>query len=458
MFRTLFRYLRLAMTISLLILIVMFLIGRLRGATAEQKQALDLLADKPSFKQEDNLAPYLWLLEYEVPPEKIKEIYAEDTRRFTSLISSNKISGFKTQADGRYKKIDYLSDELSAYCCKESEKHFLANIERHQQKLRPLLQKAQNAISRAERITDFRVHYSSMKMHIEAPLPAFNTGRQLLRVHFADLFINGNRQLALDKVCRDISGWRSIGANSDSLIGSMVGHAYVRQDLSLLADMLGRMNPDDELPESCELAMRPVDYRENMICNAMQGEYGMQENLDFTPANLDEKNGATGRFVAKTLIKIVHDKEGSLSKVAPVYAKSCTVAAVEVAKRNENLVMDIDSSGAHLCGTIDWVSNWAGCFLIDVGTPDLQKYPGRRLDQSAQITAMQIYHWLREKQVPRGELEKTFAMRPDSLGAFADRITLDINTGVIRVELLSPASDGEKTWSLPIPHYPENRG
>lgn len=192
-----------ALVLSILIA-ALFAYGRMRGATAEQEAALNLLVQKPVFKPEQNLAAYMWLLRYDVPEEKIESIFASDVKRFNSLEKAEDISTFLLQVQGRYPLINYYQTELQDYCNHKSIQNCLPMVERNQKEIRTILDTSQESIKRAEAIAKYRVYYSPMKMSMESPLPAMQDGQQLLRVYYADLFINGQQHEAMAKVCRDL--------------------------------------------------------------------------------------------------------------------------------------------------------------------------------------------------------------------------------------------------------------
>ena len=170
-----------------------------------------MLAAKPTFKAEENLAPHIWLVAYDVPEDQVLTIAKSDAGIFNGLTNSDALSEFHTQAKDRYAYIGYLEEELKKYCRSDNKVGCVEQVEKDQAKLRPLLQDNQKMIERAEKITKFRVHYSLMELHIQSPLPKFNAGRELLLVHYADLFLSGAQESALEKVCSDITFWRSVG-------------------------------------------------------------------------------------------------------------------------------------------------------------------------------------------------------------------------------------------------------
>jgi hypothetical protein len=444
-------FLKLLLLFVILIAII-FAYGRMRSATAEQQQALALLEKKPAVKSEENVVAYIWSMTHDVPQDKIESLFAADVAKLNALKNTQDIASFKWQAKTLYPEIDYRQTELEDYCNKKDLSACLSSVQRDQTKVRLILDSSQVAIARAEAISSYRSYYSPMEQYIESPLPSFQTGQTLLRVHYADLFVNGQQQLAMTKICRDIDAWRSIGANTDSLIGSMIGHAYVRADLSILADMLTRVDGDEKLPAICMSALKPIEYQENMVCDAIRGEFEMIKNFEVDLKTEGVLDGGIAGKIIDIATPLVYDHTQLNRKAAPFYSIYCNENAVAAAKQQKPAVINMEALiEKNQCDFLDKVSNSAGCILFEVALSDYSKYSNRRLDQSAQVTAMQIVVWLRERGATKNTLQQLFAERPNNLRTFSDRIQLNAATGMLEVNLLSPSSDGLKTWAIPLP-------
>jgi hypothetical protein len=440
-----------ALLLLLFVLAIVFAYGRMRGATVEQQQALALLEKKPVFKSEENLAAYIWSMTHDMPQDKFESLYAADVAKLNALKNTQDIASFKWQAKTLYSEIDYRQDELKDYCNKKDLSACLASVQRDQTKIRPILDSSQIAIARAEAISLYRSYYSPMQQYIESPLPSFQTGQTLLRVHYADLFVNGQQQLAMTKICRDIDAWRSIGANTDSLVGSMIGHAYVRADVSILAEMLTRVDSDEKLPAICMSALKPIEYQENMICDAIRGEFEIIKNFEVSLKSEQELDKSVTEKITEMASPLTYDHVQLNRKAAPFYAMHCDENAIVAAKQQKPAVIDMEVLiEGNQCDSVDIVSNAVGCVLFDAALSDYSKYSNRRLDQSAQITAMQILVWLRESGATKNTVQQLFAARPINLRGFSDRIQLNTETGVLEVKLLSPSGDGLKTWAIPL--------
>jgi hypothetical protein len=435
----------LVLSISALLVASMFCMGRLRHASPEQQQALMVMAEKPKFNEKQNLAPYMWLFLYDIPAEKVAETMAADAEKFNGLTEENEIPQFRSQAEGMYEQFNYQDEQLRKYCQPKNESDCFHEIAKDLEKLAPILRESQQALQRAETITDFRVYYSPMETHLETPLPGFQMGRRLLQVHYVDLFMSGQQQLAAEKVCGDMAAWRSVGANTDSMIAAMIANAYLRSDMMMLANMLARMEPAATLPEACSLALKPVAYEENMLCNTLRGEFGIIDNLDM---DLGNKSRKSEKFSYRLSVAVLYSHAQTVRVAAPFYASACSSDAIAAAKQNKPITLN--AAEDFECDAVDWISNATGCGMLRMAAPDYGNYLLRKLDQSAQVTAMQIVLWLRNKNVGGVNANEAFSARPENLRGFSNRISLNAEAGMLEVKLLSPRSDGKKVWSLPL--------
>lgn len=452
MIKTIFRYISYFLIVILLASIGLFFYGRQQKAAPEQLAALEELHKKPEFSKAENLAPYLWLINYDVPADKIDEIAAEDAKKYNALTSLKSISEFQSAAVSKYPKLDLYPKEFDGFCQFRNGQSCLGEVAREKEKISATLSRMQKEISRAEKVTGYRVHYSPFELHMTGLLPSMSAGENIMRVQRASLFLEGKQDLAIEKVCGDIEAFRSIGSNGDNLLVVMVSQAYVRNRLSLLADMLASEGRNDPLPRQCGIALKPVAVEENLLCNSMRGEFNTLENLDIWLSDASAENVSATNRVKQKAANFFYDHRRTLELSAPRYAVFCGDEARAAAKANTVLDITKALAGSSVdCGLSDRVSNAYGCELLDVSMPSYKSYLQRRLDQSAQITAMQILLWLRDNKATADDSEKLFMARPESLQAFSDRIRLNRDLGKMEVDLLGPAIEGEKTWSLPLP-------
>lgn len=451
MIKTFLRYALYFFTAALLLLAGLFFYGRQQQATPEQSAALAELRKKPTFTESENLAPYLWLINYYVPADKINEITAADAEKYNALTSTKSIMEFQSLAASTYPKLDFSMEEFAGYCQFKKGQSCLDEVNKNKEKISEILKKSTGEIAHIEKITNYRSHYSPFEMHMVGALPSVSAGESMMRVQRAMLFLEGEENAAIEKVCGDIAAFRSIGTNSDTLVISMVSQAYVRNRLSLLADMLIRTDSTASLPQACSLALEPIVVEENMLCNAMRGEFKLVENFDVWLSDNTAENVSSADRVKQRTANFFYDHQRTIELSAPRYAVLCSREAQIAASKNTvfNVSEVLDTQGS-ICKLPERVSNAYGCQFLDVAMASYESYLSRKLDQSAQITAMQTLLWLRDQKATSATLSETFAARPEAMKLFSERIALDRDAGVIKLNLVGRGLDGEETWSLPL--------
>lgn len=438
----------------LAVYLALFTYGRLRGPTPEQAKALALLSEKPVFDPSTDAEAYIWLLEYDVPKELEAQITARDIARYNALEDMQAIIDFKSEAEGRYPRLDMAPKELGEFCHEGADKPCMQQVAEQHEGVKQILAKHAKALEKAQRIRDYRSHYTGFEMHIAGMLPEYQPGQSLLKTHYAVRFLEGDRFGAIDEVCRDLQAWRSIGANSDTLIAALVGQAYARQRLGLLAEMLNASPATQALPDSCHQAIAMGDLQERLICRAMQGEARYTENLDMElfkeRPDQNFADQASRRLSPLLFSSELTDRGLSLTRSFP-----CSEKAREYALSDKAVQSLTDAATAHRCDVVDWTANPMGCVIgqIDPNSSSnyFSQYMDRRLDFAAQLEAARIMLWLREQPSAGADIATRFAARPKDMREFDKRIALSEDAKVIVVRLHAPRKDDEKQgWRLPI--------
>jgi hypothetical protein len=440
-----------AVSLLLLVFAVMFIYGRMRGPTPEQQQALALLEQKPAFKPKENMAAYMWLINYKVPIDRIEAIAETDAKKYNALTTTNEITAFHSSAEGKYPKRNFSQEEFNGYCSFQKGEECLSAVRKNLATFSPALEKMKDEIAAVEKISEYKFYQSPFEFHMTGMLPGFSAGQNLLRVHYAHLFLNGQEELAIEKVCRDIGAWRSIASKSDNLLAAMVGHSYVRNRSSMLAEMLAATSAEAPIPEQCAIALKDISPDENHLCNAMKGEFGFLKNIDVWINDASNQEATEAGKIKHKFGSFFYDHNRTVAMAAPTFASFCSAEVMAAAAKN-TVLPDIESEQKQKieCDVFDQVSNGYGCILIDTATPSYASYYDRKLDQSAQITAMQILVWLRENKASGNTAQQLFSTRPANLRAFSDRIQLNTEKAILEVNLLSPSSDGAKIWAIPL--------
>lgn len=397
--------------VSVAILFVWVVAGRLAPPTAERRDALRLLnAPMPPVAGRDG-SDALWLLPYDVPASEQARVAAQ-TRRYLDAADT-------LRAEGRTQEREALKDPRAAYprfkdlqqadwLCETDAPDCLAVVRRDPAAAAAALQDHQRGLAAVDRLLGFDGARLGVAPSMTQDLPRMNGQRRLARTRFALNFVQGDHEGALAGTCRDIAGWRRLGADTDILITSMVGAAYVRQDLRLLAEMLAELDATAPLPEACALALAPSRDQELGLCLAVRGDYRAIDRSIRTIGLPDTTPGA------RTLYRIALDGDHAMAVVAPAYARYCTPASLAAAKADRSQASLGLSSPR--CSLWERVPDPVGCILADSHEDYLWRYVDRRTDLAAQLALMRTVVWLRTQDTSAGSRASLLARRPAELG------------------------------------------
>ena len=241
---------------------------------------------------------------------------------------------------------------------------------------------------------------------LSARLPNLGGRRRLVLSYFANRYVSGERLGAIAELCGDLGGWRRIGADSDNLVVSMVGVAYVKQDLQLLAEMLAKLPKESEIPGECTQALRPSTDDEFDLCPSMRTDFRM---VALTPAAMDR--GQKGWLRPSRQL----DRRNFEALVAGDRARYCAAPVRALARADR-------SSGSAIpppprCRRLRRLADPVGCVLAEVAAVDgYDKYLDRRTDQAAMLALMRTIVWLRGQAASPEQVEAALAHRPAELG------------------------------------------
>jgi hypothetical protein len=438
----------------IVIYLLLFTYGRMRGPTPEQEQAIKLLKAQPKFDPATNAEAYIWLMTYDVPSDQEAVITSRDVARYNALTDAKEIIAFKSEAEGKFPKLNMFPEELDKFCQEGASQSCLQEISDNRKKVKKLLVDNNAALRKAERIRGYDSYYTSFETHMAGALPAFHAGHSLLKTHYANLYLDGNHFEAMDKVCRDLRSWRLISMNSDSLITAMIGVSYSRQRMRWLADMVEQMPTDEPIPDSCNQALAPYPAEERFLCKAMQSEYELIENFG-TSMNFDRVEESYTNKLTNKLMAVFYSGDLTARGFATTRAEPCLNEAKQMAITDTPVkaISDI-SNTEYLCDIVEWSANPVGCwFSTQSGTTSFATYRNRPLDLAAQAEATRILLWLRTSKVPYAELQKQFAKRPKDMREFENRIHFlnDHGKTWIVVDLHEEIlATGLKQWRLPV--------
>jgi hypothetical protein len=409
------RFVALAMTVLFVVVLLLVAAARLRGPTQEQQAALALLrAAMPPVAGRDG-SDAIWLLEYDVPESQRAEL-AKQLRAYYDAVDALALADRNKEAQAlpdprsRLSKFPVLGDELKGVC-KQRDDDCLAIVRADPAATESALREHAPGLNAGLALANYDGFRYGLVPSSSQALPEFNSQRRLVRTHFAALFASGRTVEAETGLCRDIGGWRRIGGNTDTLIGSMIGAAFVRHDLELLGDMLAEQPFDSALPADCTTALAPVADFELDLCPSMRNEFRMIAGFTTRemPAKIDPKG--PGSF----FLKAAFDGEHVEAVMAPSFAQFCGKPLLR-AQRQDRSSASIGFL-ATKCSLFERSGDPFGCFLAEMGSGDsFANYVDRRTDQAAALALMRTLLWLREQAPDPATWPEKLRDRPPSLG------------------------------------------
>jgi hypothetical protein len=431
----------------LLLLAVAVAIGlRFLPPTAEQVEALRLLAEPtPPVAGRDG-SDALLLVDRDVPAAE-RAAVAAATRRYLDAHDAHVVADRKAEAarlvDPRdaFAPFPKLGDDEAALCdLHRREVGCLATVRRDPARVAAILARHAGQLEAAGGLVAFDGVRYGLQPSLTQKIPqSYGAGRKLVVTALAERFVRGEHDAAIAATCDDLAAWRRLGADNDHLVGAMVGSAYVTGDLWLLAEMLAERPADSALPVVCDAALAPTRPAELDVCPAMRLEFASVRQM-VTSGPLGDSTSGEGRLVRAAL-----DEDHFLALAAPAYGRYCTQALHELAATDRSVV---DVAPAVQCGPLEKVAQPIGCIMATaLGGEQFARYQDRRTDQAAALALMRTLLWLRAQSPDPAAWPALLPKRPAALGLRRDPLVAD-DGALLSIENLD---DGRQVFfALPL--------
>ena len=420
-------------------LVGMFALSRLSTPDAVQREALELIETGSVPPAGDNAFDLLWLLPYDVPAAERAAVVDADVARMQRELAGPRIDGEpnvsgESTAEGRYRRVaDDADDADDLEYCDMRAADCLDTVREQRAVYAKQLARDAALLARVRELSAYGHIRNRFPPSMFAPFPGFHRVN-ISATRSALDFAEGNVEAALSGVCRDVTTWRRLGANSDNLIQAVMAAALVEGNARLFADMLAELSLDHPLPQACVAAFDPAAIAPD-ICPALIGEATwsfsvMQEYPD------------TQGFLAA----LVFDALRTRAMAAPAYAHFCT----DTVRRQLRDDLPLDPApGMGSPWRLECAGNLLGCQLVGIAIPAFGGYPVRVQDMQAMIRTVDALVWL------RGQAEGA-ALPPETIAtALAMRQTggRDIHHDAETAELVIKlrGHGGNIEWRVPLP-------
>lgn len=414
--------------------------SRMWGVRADERAALAQMrtAWLPPGR---NAFDAFWTFKNDVPPERWREVVEADIRAIRGMRLGTGNAEFRSAAAAWP---DLSPDDADrGKLCTASNPGCLAMVSADIPGYAALVARNAKLIARADALSGFDHYKFLASARADAPLPAF-AGTYIPATRDALLFAQGSHQEALANVCRGISTWRRYAARNDMLVTSMVAVGYAADGYGgLFAEMLAALPAGTKVPAQCHAALAEVRPAELSLCQAMKGEFAIQDNtlraLQDAPAGTSPRDSRFAR-------RLVLDVETTSAMNARGMAEACGDEIAGMVARDIPAKLRSERHWGHRFACI---ANSVGCILSDIAAPAYADYILRRQDFGMKLRLLGTLLWLHENPRPDTPLAERLAQRPASLKSPAREIEVDDGGGHLVIRLYGKAKGA--AWMLPLP-------
>lgn len=360
-----------------------------RQETTAAAESLRLLQGTPP-KGNSAGADALWLMAYDIPD-------AAERRRIMEKMGNHLSKDEALPAELRSRLTELKNGELNCTAADgQRGAGCLSTVRAHRETFQAGVKKHAVLLANADRLADYPDLDFAMDKGLSAILPPMLSVIAAQTAPAALDWVNGKREAALNRVCRNIQTGRKLLRTGNSLITPMLGSAAIRKNTQLAAEMLAE-EPSwaGRLPESCDAAFAPFPAGEPNVCAAQQGEY---RNIAHE-INVLAKAGALLDTVdlegekppvvrqSKLFSVLAYSEPHTNALVAQSMAQACTPETLRAIAADTKLPPQpkVDERWKRpAC----W-HNLAGCQLAAMATPDNNAYSARLQDMLMQQRAFQ---------------------------------------------------------------------
>lgn len=425
---------------AILGVVALYAASSLQGATPRQRAALALM-EQPGNPAGRNAFAALWLLPYAVPEGELDAVADEDVRRFSARVAAASDVAAAAQearyvsvAAARYPPQSEAAEALPL--CRPPATGCLAQVRAQRDAYRRWRGRNLGLIERAGALSQYGHHRGRFAPSLAMPMPSIGKLIPTLLTDRALSFVEGRTDEALSQVCGDVSTWRRLAPQSDSLLVSMVGFSLAGDLTVLFAEMLAELPAGHPLPPACATAFAAPTVAEISLCEPLKGEFRF---IRTAFSQWDRTQGLTGN---------------SLFNRAMTDARSAAQMAHYCGVDVERALLADRPAPVQPAGErfrLDCVRNFAGCILIDIAAPSYRDYQLRAQDYGAKLRLAGTLLRLHQNPTDARPLAARLASRPAALRGDAREIEILEGGRALRVAMYGRRPAGH--FQLPLTAY-----
>ena len=452
------RYLRAVVRVVIvliLLLATLFTISRLSGPSQDERAALALMKPQPA-PAGRNVAAALWLLPYDVPDAQQAPLLARDVSRLARQTAE---SGVDDANESTYTSIAaeefallYSENPQRPYC-KLRDEDCLATVRADVDGYTHMLARDTRLLERVRALDTYTFHRVPADPHAQIFMAVATGPVRVLRTRHALDIVQGNGLEGLAGTCGEITTWRRLGGDTDSLVISMIATAVIDGATDMIAQTLAQLPPGTALPDRCKSALASITLQDVSMCNAMRGEFAYFRNFGRLLPTRENDSWATAM-----LSWLVYDPDKAHAMHALTLAPACGHKADDAFARDVPFDLFTQQISSWRLGC---VANIVGCSLGGmVVVPAYNDYAHRRQDIAAKLRMTATLVWLHETSTSPLPLDARLRDAPDASSNHARPVQLTDDGRSLQVQAYSQRHHPVLTLPLPssLLHTDHNTG
>jgi hypothetical protein len=389
--------------------------------TPAQELALERLKQPTPPVRGKDASDLAWLLDRDVPAERRHEV-ASQVRAYAAQKGKRGGSSRDPRPDWpEFPRAPGNGDGV----CAAREPGCLAYVAENRAQVAATLAANPGALALQRQLADYDGYRRGFPPNFELEVPDFGSYRRLLTSSFALRFNTGGPLSAIEDACHDVAGWRRVGGDSDDLVTSMIGVAWVREDLMLLADMLAKTPRTAVLPAECTSAFAASEDYEYSLCPAFRSEFALQGDVRGQFEALAQ--GARPSVPSWTI-----DWRRFEARMAQDLGQFCDPALLPRQRADARASALLKPVPA--CTKWERRADYFGCVLFQSRASNWGKYLDRRTDQAQMLALMRVVVWLRAEVASKDDVKDALARIPAGLG-LRRTPTYDFEHDTLSIEL-----------------------
>lgn len=431
---------------ALMLLVLAFAWGRLRGPSERQARALALFEQDMRPTRGHNAFPAIWLSDYDVPADQVDAVYEQNRPRIERATAeyfakpdspTDPMAGLKT----KYPKLPALTADEKQLICRTREEDCLSKVRTHREEIAALLARHATRLKHDLTFAGDDYDWNDLPPSFLA-VPPYGSTQNLWLTSAALDFADGRTTPGLNSVCTNAVTMRKLHAHNNTLVGTMIAAARVEWAAGLFVHMLSELPVDQPLPNSCKKAFEQPDSEDVDLRASMQWEFHILEaDNELQPT---KKNRADD-----WLAKIAFSETGSERQQAAQFAWMCS----DEVKRN--ILSDLPFTARDFppqADIFDWLSNPSGSILLFVAQPAYFDYMNRQEDVAATLKLVGAILWLRQTHGNGETLADRLQQRPAWMHFADDRdFKLSKDNRSLHMAYHSPTNNKASNTEWPLP-------